>query len=165
MYINNVYVISAIFLQINLILYNNFFLNFFLNFIQYFYIRVLYYILYIINIDDIYNILKRFNVLNIDKYNEDPLLFRNYFLKIPLNFYYIYTSFKSILIKYKLFYNYLYFYNIFIIIIFQIIHKLSSLNYNNFFYLYNFFLKKIILNFFLKKNYINISKATILKFM
>jgi hypothetical protein len=98
-----------------------------------------------------------------EKYSEDPLLFRNYFLKIPLNFYYMYINFKNILVKYKLHYSNLYFYHIFIIIIFQIVHKFSSLSYNKVFYLYNFLMKKVILDFLIKKNYIHINKNLLLK--
>jgi hypothetical protein len=145
--------VSFLLLKIKLLLYNNFLFKFYLNFIQFFFIKILFNILYILHIDEFFRIFKGFNILNKLKYKEDPLFFRNYFLKIPLNFYNLYMNCKNNLINYNLYDNINYFINLFLIFIFQIVYKFNL--YDKYSYLYNFFLKKIILIFFLKKNYIN----------
>jgi hypothetical protein len=147
------YIVSLLLLKVKLFLYNEFFIKFYLNIIQPFYIKALYHVLYILHIDEIFNLLKNFNILNKIKYREDPLLFRNYFLKMPLSLYDVYINFKNSLIHYKFSYGIIYFKDLFLIFAFQIIYKFSF--YNKCFYLYNFFLKKAILIFFLKKNHIN----------
>ena len=140
LYINNIYMVSFLLLKVKLLLYNNFLFKFYLNFIPFFFIKILFNILYILHIDEFFRIFKGFNILNKLKYKEDPLFFRNYFLKIPLNFYNLYMNCKNNLINYNLYDNINYFINLFLIFIFQIVYKFNL--YDKYSYLYNFFLKK-----------------------
>jgi hypothetical protein len=148
-YTNNVYMATELVLKARFFLYSNFFVKFYLNFLQFFYVKILFIFSYFINIDEIYRLLKSFNILNKIKYKEDPLLFRNYFLKIPLSFYWVFINFKNSLIKKPWLSSHFYFRYLLLAFGFQLVYKLGF--YLKFFYLYDYILKKIMLTFYLKR--------------